>query len=122
MTGDAQHTRAVELLAGSAAALRRLAPDDAAAMAAAAAALQSIVASPASRRLLSPAAKRAAADEVRAWMLRRLESWPLDRPPPSQVEDIEAAKRDLPDIPRNYIIIARPPEWPLTEGRPRTRR
>jgi hypothetical protein len=114
--------RAVELLTESARACHRLAPDDAAAMVAAAGQLRGALAPATPRRLLSPAAKRAAADEVRAWMLRRLESWPLDRPPPSQVEDIEAAKRDLPDIPRNYIIIARPPEWPLTEGRPRTRR
>jgi hypothetical protein len=116
-----QRARAAELLEASATAFARLAPADAAAMAAGAALLRQ--APPATPpRLLTAAAKRATADTVRAWMLRRLESWPAETSPPTQAADIEAARTALPGVPRGYIIRARPPEWPLKEGRPKTRR
>jgi hypothetical protein len=117
-----QISRAVELLSESASAWRVHAPQDAAAMEAAVAVLRGVAAASTPHRLLTPAAKRAAADEVRSWMLKRLENWSVDEAPPTQAEDIRAAAADLPGIPRNYIIAARPPEWPLKEGRPKTRR
>jgi hypothetical protein len=117
---EAQKARVVALLLENATVLQRHAPEDADAMAATASHLRQV---PAERlpRLLSPAAKRDAADRARAWALAYADEFQPPRQPPTIREYYRAAKADpaLAGVPISIIKAVRPPEWNRPPGRPR---
>jgi hypothetical protein len=120
MTSTDQIERVVSLLLENAAALQRYAPADAAAMLTAAGHLRR---TPAERlpRLLSPAAKRDAADRARAWALAYADDFQPPRRPPTVRQYYSAAKAapELAGVPISIIRAVRPPEWNRPPGRPR---
>ncbi len=55
---------------------------------------------------------------AKAWTENRFMLWPEDRPPPSEADDIEAAKLEIPHVPQTFIREARWPTWKRAPGRP----
>jgi hypothetical protein len=55
---------------------------------------------------------------AKAWTENRFAAWPEDRSPPTEADDIDAAKLEIPHVPQVFIREARWPTWKRTRGRP----